>query len=446
MFLYKLKCIKYLTVIAMKKVLIISYYFPPDPAIGSLRMGGLAKYFSEFKWEPIVLTKNIPTNNNYRIRIIKTPYSNHDSLDSLKRKIGINPKSSVSNQLKVSTKNNAKIITESLYVASEIFTYPDPNKDWYSYAFKTASNLLDNEKIDAIISSSSPVTCHIIANGLKKRYNIPWIADLRDLWTQNHYYPYSKVRMFFERKLELKSLSTADSLTTVSLDLKSKLETLHEGIPVYSITNGFDLDEMNNSQVNFSTKFTITYTGSLYQGRRDPSKLFQALNELILEKKVNSEKMEIRFYGRQEKWVQNEIETYNLQKIVTDYGLVSRDIALLKQRESQLLLLFLWDHPSEIGVYTGKLFEYLASKRPILTIGGQKGVVSELLNDTQAGVFVSNVNEIKSVIEKYYNEYISYGQVLYKGNYSIIEKYSQKEMTRKFSDILDKITDLSQSS
>ena len=132
-----------------------------------------------------------------------------------------------------------------------------------------------------------------------------------------------------------------------------------------------------------------------------------------------------------------DIEKYNLQYIVSDYGLVSRDIALFKQKESQLLLLLLWDHPSEVGVYTGKLFEYLASKRPILAIGGSKGVVNELLEETEAGYFVSSIEDIKNIIIKYYAEYKLNGHVSYKGNNSKIDKYSQKEMARKFAEVLD---------
>lgn len=105
-----------------------------------------------------------------------------------------------------------------------------------------------------------------------------------------------------------------------------------------------------------------------------------------------------------------------------------------------MLLLLLWDHPSEVGVYTGKLFEYLASKRPILAIGGPKGVVNELLERTEAGSFVSSVEDIKHAITNYYNEYKLTGRVSYKGNTLQIEKYSQKEMANKFAEVLNDIS------
>ncbi|MDR7665098.1 hypothetical protein RG963_04685 [Methanosarcina sp. Z-7115] len=422
----------------MKKVLIISYYFPPDPEIGGLRIKGLAKYLPYFGWEPIILTKNLPDNSDSIYNIIKTSCFEYNSIHSFKKKIGLNPKETVNKQLGKSNLKNKKMLLDILLnFAAEVLTYPDNQKIWYSHAFELGDKLLIDQNIDAIISSSSPIISHIIAHDLKEKHNIPWIADLRDLWTQNHYNSYSCIRKFFENNLEIKTLATSDAITTVSNNLSSSLETLHKGIDVYSIPNGFDLDEWTRLNVEVLDKFLITYTGSLYQGKRDPSKLFQALDELIKEQKIDRNDIEVRFYGPQEDWMNQDIEKYNLQYIVSDYGLVSRDIALFKQKESQLLLLLLWDHPSEVGVYTGKLFEYLASKRPILAIGGSKGVVNELLEETEAGYFVSSIEEIKNIIIKYYAEYKLNGHVSYKGNNSKIDKYSQKEMARKFAEVLD---------
>jgi hypothetical protein len=420
----------------MKKVLIISYYFPPDPSIGSLRAGGLAKYLPSFGWEPIILTKKIPHTSN-DCRIITTQYSNYDSIASFKKKIGMSTETVVSNSLNFSKKGINSKLFNMLYFVPEIIAYPDPQKDWYDSAFNVACNFLTHEKVDAIISSSYPVTCHIIAHDLSTKYSIPWIADFRDLWTQSHYYPYSRIRRFFERRLEVKSMASANSFTTISQNLAAELKKIHNNICVYSILNGFDLDDINNLETNLTDKFTITYTGSLYLGKRDPSKLFQALSELFAENAIDPQKVKVQFYGQRGIWMLDEIKKYNLERVVIQCGSVSRDVALLKQRESQVLLLLLWDHPSEVGVYTGKLFEYLASKRPILAIGGSKGVVNELLEETEAGYFVSSVEDIKNIIIKYYNEYKLNGEVSYKGNNSKIEKYSQKEMARKFAEVLD---------
>lgn len=424
----------------MKKVLIISYKFPPNPDVGGLRIQGLAKYLSEFGWEPIILTTTLPGNPNAQFRVIQT--SCHDVIGSWKKRFGLKPEEGVKKQYGINTQKNRKSLIDYILIfLEEIITYPDARKGWYNYAVKAGSEILKNEDIDAIISSSSPVTCHFIANELKIKYNkIPWIADLRDLWTQNHYYQYSPIRRFIERRLEIKTLSKADALATVSKDLAETLGTLHKEKRIYTIPNGFDPQEMNIPCEDLTNKFTITYTGNLYQGKRDPAKLFKAVRDLISEGKLNPNDIEVRFYGSKEDWMGEEIEGYGLQGIINWYGIIPRKVALDRQRESQVLLLLLWDYPEEIGVYTGKIFEYLAAQRPILAIGGLEGVVKDLLAETNAGIYATSVEDIKKALEKYYNEYKLKGDVEYKGERAKSEKYSQKEMARKFAEVLDTLT------
>ncbi len=423
----------------MKKVLIISWKFPPDPDVGGLRIQGLAKYLSEFGWEAIILTTILPGNPNTQFRVIQTPY--HDVIGSWKKRVGLKPEEGVKKQYGITTHKNKKSLIDFILIFfEEIIAYPDAQKGWYPFAVKAGSEISKNGSIDAMISSSKPEICHLIANELKNKYNIPWIADLRDLWTQNHYYQYSPIRRFIERRLEIKTLSKADALVTVSKNLVETLETLHKGKHIYTIPNGFDPQEINTSHIDLTAKFTITYTGNLYQGKRDPSKFFKAIQDLISEAKINPDDIEVRFYGPKEDWLGKEIEGYGLKGIVNKYGVVSRNIALEKQRESQVLLLLLWDHPEEIGVYTAKIFEYLAAQRPVLAIGGTEGVVKDLLDDTNAGIYAMSIEGVKKALEEYYNEYKLKDNVSYKGERAKIDKYSQREMARKFSEVLDNIT------
>jgi len=423
----------------MKKILIISYHFPPNTAVGGLRIQGLAKYLREFGWEAIILTTALPDNSNTQFRVIQTPY--YDVIGVWKKRFGLKPDEGVKKQFGISTsKNKRSLVDFILTFLSEFIAYPDAQKGWYNYAVEAGSELLSNESIDAMISSSKPETCHLIANKLKSKYKIPWIADLRDLWTKNYYYNYSPIRKLREKRLEIKTLSKADALVTVSVYLAEKLSTLHKGKHIYVIPNGYDPDEMNISPVDLTTKFTITHTGSLYQGKRDPAKLFEAIRDLISEEKLNPNEIEVRFYGPPEDWLENDIERYGLQNNVNWYGIIPRKVALEKQKESQLLLLLLWDHPEEIGVYTAKIFEYLAAQRPILAIGGPKGVVKDLLAETNAGVYATSVGDVKKALKNFYDEYKLKGNVEYKGERAKIDKYSQREMARKFAEVLDTLT------
>jgi glycosyltransferase involved in cell wall biosynthesis len=234
-------------------------------------------------------------------------------------------------------------------------------------------------------------------------------------------------------------LNNAFVLTTVSRYLAESLGTLHKGKQIFTIPNGFDLQEVNNTNVGLTNKFTITYTGILYNGKRDPSKLFKAIHHLILEGKIKPNDIMIRFYGPKEDWMNEEIKQCGLQDIVIEYGVIPRNFVLEKQRESQLLLLLLWDHPEEIGVFTGKVFEYLAAQRPILAIGGPTGVVKDLLEETNAGTYATSIDDIERIIIHYYNEYKLNGNINYKGKKEQIKNYNHREMTRKFSIILDEI-------
>jgi len=421
----------------MKNVLIISYAFHEQEAIGSIRIRGLARLLPEFGWNPIILTAKFPGKSSSEYNVVETFYE--DKNKKLKQNFGYNINETVKDQLRLpADKNKKSFIDYVFYVWQEFFNYPDLERTWYKYAVDAGKTILKREKIDAIISSSSPVTSHLIAKTLRDKYNTPWIADLRDLWTQNHYYSHTAIRRLMERKLEVRTLKKADALVTISPYLSDKLRELHHK-KIYTIMNGFNSDSVNNDIIKFPDKFTITYTGTLYLSKRDPKKLFQAINDLIQKNTINSNDIIINFYGLRESWLEEEIKYFNLEHVAKLNGFVNRMTALKKQRESHLLLLLLWDHPEEKYIATGKLFDYLGSKRPVLAIGGEKGFVHEILIDTNAGIFTTSVEEIKKYIVALYREWKTYKRVVYKGNESNLNKYTQREMTKKFSEVLNNV-------
>jgi len=427
----------------VRKVLLITYYFPPRPGVASLRLRGLAKYLPEFGWEPIILTAALPGEPDPRFKVVQTPYPG-DVSHRFKRRLHLQPNKGFQEQVGVPLAiRGAKrsLTSKAITFIKGIIAYPDEQKAWLPFAVDAGHELLRKEKFDAVLSSSGPATCHLIAKELKRKHKVPWVADLRDLWTQNHYYAYNNVRKWFERRLEIKTLNEADALVTVSEPLAKDLGSLHHKTPVFAIPNGFDPDEMGTAPL--TKEFTITYTGQLYQGKRDPELLLKALHELIKDGIVNPGEAKVRFFGPIEYWLDQEIEEYHLEEMVKQYGMVPREIALTKQRESQILLLLNWDDLRESGVYTGKLFEYLAAKRPILAIGGPKGVVSKLLDETGAGVHVSALDHLKQTLVHAYREYNSSGEVRYTGNEAQIQRYSHREMASRFADVLEEATQTS---
>lgn len=404
-------------------------------------MLGLAKYLPQFGWQPIILTAPLDVKSDGTYHIVETGYRANLSL--LVRTLGFSPDEDIRKQVKRRLGDAAKksLLDRLLTAAGEIVNYPDSEKGWRKFAVQSGSAVIRQEKIDAIISTSAPVTAHIIAAELKKRHQIPWLADLRDLWSQNHNYSYSRLRWWFDRRLELKTFSSADALITVSRPWADKLKTLHKNKDTYAITNGFDPALVNDPLAKLTDKLTITHTGAIYAGKQNPASLLTAARDLIKEGAINPDDIEIRFYGAREEWLEEEIEKCGLRGVARQYGEVSRDAALQKQRESQLLLLLNWDDPRENGNYPGKVFEYLAAGRPILATGGGAGdVVPALLAETGAGVHAPGAAEVKAALKGYYAEFKSQGRLTPQGDRTKSAGYSHPEMARKFARILDSLT------
>ena len=424
----------------MRNVLLIAYYFHEKENIGSVRLKGLAKNLPIYGWNPVIITPQSPANldpfwNDYHI--IEVPYE--DLMTKWKRYLGFKTHTTVKEQMRSRTYKNKRSWMEIMArIWEEFFTYPDGQKTWYEPVLTEIDKLMHSKQINAVISSALPLTTHMIASSIKERYEVPWIADFRDLWTQNHYYKYTSLRKFFERRLELKTLKNADIMTTVSEPLVHDLKKLHQIEEVYSIPNGFDPDQINQG-TPLTKKFTITYTGQLYRGKRDPEPLFKALSELSRDDLIDLDKVEINFYGPLENWLEDESVKYGLENVVNLQGMIPRELVIQKQQESQLLLLLMWDNPSEIGVCTGKIFEYLSAKRPIISQGIREGCVANILNETNTGKAVKTVEEIKDVLLEHYSQYDKQGQVPYQGNEKIYQ-YSHENMALEFGKLLDKIS------
>ena len=420
----------------MKKVLIIGSIWPYHH--GGARVPGLAKYISEYGWEPIVLTQPLPENLHLGYRVVETPYV--DMLKTVFKMLGFDTNKSIQKQIdhKVGGATSRKSFINPFFLLfRDILTYPELNKGWKSPAVVAGEELIRKEKIDAIISASPPITSSLIARELKERYNMPWIADFPHLWSQNNAYPYGSLRKTFDVSLEKKTLSDVDGLTTTSEPLAETLNALHKGKKIHVITHGFDPDTVRIHPDRLTSKFSITYTGGWHPIFREPSMLLRALNELILEGTIQKADVEVRFYGNKEHWIDCMIKEYNLCGIVKQLGRVPMDEAQTKQTESHLLFNPKWDEPNYPGIHSLKIFEYLAARRPILATGKYHDVVDDLLDETKAGICAKSVEDTKRIIDGFYSEYKRKGMITYGGNIEKINKYSHREMARKFAETLD---------
>ncbi len=421
----------------MKKVLLVAHYFPPHTYVGAQRPYRLAKYFPKYGWEPIVLTvkrSDIPPEG---IKLVETPHK--DIKGVLKSKFGLNPDKGTHHQLGLTLSKNDNFTnwkSKIIKLVNEVVCYPDSEKGWYQFAIKFASKFLLKERVDAIISTSSPVTSHLIARKLKQKHKIPWIADLRDPWMQNPYHNKYPIIKYFERRLELRTLSDADVIVTVTDPWIRLFQKLHMKKRIVCVTNGFDKDDFPKIPTKLTRKFTLTYTGSLYNGKRDPTLLFEVIEQLIIEKRINKDLIEIRLFSQKEAWLMEEVNKYNLSGVVNYYGQIPREEALKKQRESQLLLLLLWDNKNEEGFCPAKVYEYLGAGRPIIAIGGKEHVTRDLLEKTNAGKYTWNADTLKNVLLNYYMEFVESGEVKCHGN-NCIENFEYRSIAKKYSEILN---------
>ena len=310
-------------------------------------------------------------------------------------------------------------------------------KYWKKPATEVASEIIENEKIDAIMSTSSPMTSHLIAHDLKEKYGIPWVADLRDLWNLNPYINHNIIRRQFEKRLEMKTFENVDVLTTTTELAKQTLQRIHPSKKIIPVISGFDpIDFESAKQTEHSEKLTLIYAGSLYNGKRDPSILFDAINQLINENRIEKDKIIIDFYGDETNLLELS-QKYNIQDNVNIHGRITQNEVLQHQMNSDVLLLISWMNESEKMFIPGKIYDCIGCKKPVLSIGYEEGSLKELIEKTNIGYHVSGVSECKKAIYDYYSKYYN-NELKYSGN-EFAEDYSLKNTAKNFSKILEEI-------
>jgi len=431
----------------MKNVLIIANLLHAFPRIPKISM-----YLPKFGWKATIITPKMVKCEKEtfgfledffrQVEVIEVPYKG--DIFWLWRKVfkilGFNTKESLTEQIKRqigidSEKSFLDIIVKWYHM---FFAYPDTEKTWIKPALRAIDNILEEKRFDVLLSSSPFPTTHIISARSKQKFNLPWIADFRDPWTQNHNYPYKYLRKYLEKNLELKTIKSADIITAASPAYAEKQKYFHKK-NVFVVTNGFDPKDLNSEDnIELTPNFTITYTGTIYPRKQNPSKLFNALRRLIDRRVITPTDIEVRFFGQKYHWLESTIKKYGLVNIVKQYGKISRRESLRLQKESQILLLLNWEN--ERGVYPLKFFEYLGAQRPILAIGGiPKDDIENIILNTQAGVYASTVEEIEIALSNFYKEYKSLGRVSYNGNLTEINKYNYVQKAKEFAEILNKV-------
>jgi hypothetical protein len=435
------------------KVLIVSFFFPPANSIGAVRVGKMAKYLPDFGWEPIVLTvdkiratpQTLPLEVD-KTQINRTPYSTFydDITEHFNRGKTISERNA--NQQTVKINKPASFATKCLRLAEPIYMLPvvksflfDP-MGWYRSAVEKGLQIINNQNIDIIYSSFGPTISHLVASKLCKQTNIPWVAEFRDLWSINENNSKRQPFQYFEKLWEIRTLRNSKCLIAVSKIMANQLEKMHNK-HTEVICNGFDEDDYKD-RIPLNPKFSITYTGTIYPGKRDPTPLFQALGEAKKEDIITSEDIGVFFYG--DNLIQNissAAKKCDIENMVKIYDSVPIKESIIAQKKSTILLLLAWNDPRDAGTLTGKIFEYIGAGRPILAIAFKGGEIDNLLKETGCGIVINEASEIKSVLIKWLNEYKTKGEIttFYNPKQEVIKKYTRREQAREVAQLIDNI-------
>lgn len=374
-----------------KKVLIISYYWPPAGGPGVQRWLKFTKYLPEFGIEPHVY---IPENPSYpildpslvdeinpKIKIIKKPiWEPYRLAETLTKK----NKDFKAGQFETAKKQGI-LSRVSVFIRGNFFI-PDARMFWIKPSIKFLEKYMDEYDIDTLVTTGPPHSMHLIGLGLKqiKKDKIKWIADFRDPWTQISYYSQLKLTQRSDQKhkeMEKKVFQNADMILSTSYTDKENFKKLGAK-NVECITNGFD-SEVNREDEPTSV-FTISYVGML-ETLRKPTNLWKVLAELILENPTFASQFRLKFVGKISDSIIEELNNSALKNNWINIGYLPHVESIKEMNNSNLLLLTNFNNVKSKGIIPGKLFEYLATGKTILSIGPQNADVEKILIETESG-------------------------------------------------------------
>ena len=424
-----------------KKILIITYYWPPAGGPGVQRWLKFVKYLPEFGWKPTIF---IPENPSYPIVDETLKNEVAEDLEIIRNRIwepyqiaeffGKENKKFKAGQFDVGTNQSWKSKL-SVWVRGNFFI-PDARVFWVKPSAKLLKAYLKENHFDAFVTTGPPHSVHLIGLELKKEFpDLKWIADFRDPWTEISYYKHLKLTKSADlkhRNLEQQVFKTADvTLATSFSDAENFAE---KGANAVCITNGFD--EVESATGEKSTKFTLSYVGVLEQ-LRNPEILWDVLNGILAENPAFSDDFELKCVGRIDDKILGKINSSPLKNSLRNLGYLSHAEANREMRNSDLLLITNFPDEASKGIIPGKIFEYLATGNQILSFGPKDSDVKIILDETNAGQHFTydDAAGLKLFILQQYENWKSGNLQQETRN---IDRFSRKNLTGKLSEILDR--------
>ena len=447
----------------MKRVLVITYYWPPSGGSGVQRWVKFAKYLPSEGWQPVIYTpenpeliavdKTLGSEIPPEAEIVRTkivePYNAYRMLMGKDSSIDIKTFTQDTasggetgasggevNPINAQKKSFKQKI--SLFIRGNFFI-PDPRVMWVGPSVRFLKKYLREHPVDAIVTTGPPQSMHLIGLKLSEATGIPWVADFRDPWTKMFYFKHLGLCSWAEKKhheLERRVLDGATRVVAVSPLVKEDFEKM-TGTPVELITNGFDESDFCEEIVPDGF-FNITHTG-LFAADGNPETLWKVLADKCAEDSSFRDALRLRLVGKTDSAITESIRQAGLGDNLVDLGYRDHRTAVREQKNASLLILPLRKEPEYRAVLPGKLFEYLASRRPILGIGQTDGAMARIIGNTGSGVVYDwdQESKIRACIDFCWDEFRQ-GEL--DDNSSDISEYTRRGLTHRYASLLDEIT------
>lgn len=431
----------------MTKVLIITYYWPPSGGGGVQRWLKFSRYLQDMGIQPIVMA---PENADYpvfdhslekevfnhNLQVVKVPIWEPYKLLSTFKKDG----KQKANVGITSNKAERSWTTKLAFWVRGNLLIPDPRKFWVNPVVKKAKALIDQHKIDVVITTGPPHSVHLAGLKLKKSTGIKWIADFRDPWSTIDYldeFYLTNIAKKIHKKQERNVLLNADRVLAVSENWKRELEELGKQ-NVSVVTNGYDENDFAEYSPQTPRKFIISHVGFVSE-YRIPKALMEVLNHLCEVNEEFASNLEIRFIGISGESLQQFLRQYSKLKgkfSFMDY--LPHNKVIEAYGKSAILLLLLNATKNAAGHIPGKFFEYLASGKPIMAIGDIDGDVAHILQETRAGYIADfgDKREMEIILLKLF---VDHQNQKVQTSSALIQEYSRKNLAKKLKKIIEEL-------
>lgn len=446
----------------MRRVLLVSFFFPPSNVVGAVRAAKLARYLPAQGWEPTVLTVDRFGSRPATLalespvpRIVRAPFV--DPVGAvLSRRCsapGVTATAAAPGEATTAAAPPASPLRGRLMELARSLPgvttmhVPDRAFPWYGPAVGMGLRTLEAQPYDAILSTAPPPTAHLVASTLAGLTAVPWIADYRDLWSGNHATALSGPRRRMERRIERWVLSRAAALVSVSGPFAEAIGRLH-GRRVEVVTNGFDPAEAEEAAHFAETgagkdgPLTLTYTGAVYDGFQDPGPLLEGIALLRDRQGLAPGELAVRFYGSDQERLPAAIAHHGVGDFVRCHGFVPRAEAVASQHAAHALVVLDWNAPEERGVLPLKALEYLQARKPILITGARPdSLLVRLLREAGVGSHCATAADVATTLTAWLLQHRTRGRLDYVGDPEVIERYSWSRLAGDYAGLLAAVSE-----